>query len=103
MIHTVESLKAFELDIADEFNAGHIRAPIHLEGGNEQQLLDIFKDIKNDDWVFVTLRIARELYIQYKFNPERFDQNFDKILELIKLKEYFIRASAMDNFTLLNL
>lgn len=54
--HTVEYLREFEQDIANEFNAGKIRAPIHLEGGNEQQLLDIFKEVNPKDWICVTWR-----------------------------------------------
>lgn len=34
------------------FEAGKIRAPIHLSGGNEEQLIRIFKDIQPTDWVF---------------------------------------------------
>jgi Dehydrogenase E1 component len=48
---TPERLIAFEKDIADTFNAGKIKAPVHLAGGNEQQLIDIFKDIRPQDWV----------------------------------------------------
>jgi TPP-dependent pyruvate/acetoin dehydrogenase alpha subunit len=54
--HTVESLRAFEEDIAREFNDGKIRAPIHLEGGNEQALLDVFQDIGPHDWIGCTWR-----------------------------------------------
>jgi len=53
---TAEELIAFEQDIFREFEAGHIRGPIHLSGGNEQQLIDIFKRIKRTDWVFSTWR-----------------------------------------------
>lgn len=49
--HTVESLIAFERDIADLFNSGAIRAPIHLDGGNEEQLIEIFKDVGPNDWI----------------------------------------------------
>jgi TPP-dependent pyruvate/acetoin dehydrogenase alpha subunit len=48
--HTVESLKAFEQEVAEAFNAGKIRAPIHLSGGNEESLLEIFEDIRDEDW-----------------------------------------------------
>jgi pyruvate dehydrogenase E1 component alpha subunit len=53
----VESLKAFEQDIAEQFNAGRIRAPVHLSGGNEQQLIDIFKEIKPSHWVCGSWRL----------------------------------------------
>lgn len=48
---TKDELIAFEKRVADAFNEGKIRAPVHLAGGNEDQLLEIFKDIGPDDWV----------------------------------------------------
>ena len=42
----------FEMSIADKFNAGCIRAPIHLSRGNEQFLINIFKDWRDGDWGF---------------------------------------------------
>ena len=53
---TRDELIAFEADIAAEFNAGRIRAPIHLSGGNEDQLLQIFRRIRSQDWVFSSWR-----------------------------------------------
>lgn len=53
---TPEDLIAFEKEIAAEFEAGQIKAPVHLAGGNEQQLIDIFKDIGHDDYVFTSWR-----------------------------------------------
>lgn len=47
---------AFEADIAAEFDAGHIKAPVHLAGGNEQELIDIFQDIGPDDWILTAWR-----------------------------------------------
>ena len=48
---TVETLKAFEKDIAACYDDKQIRAPIHLDGGNEEQLIEIFKGVKSEDWV----------------------------------------------------
>ena len=53
---TRDELIAFEQSVADEFNAGKIRYPIHLDNGNEDALIDIFKDVKPQDWVFVSWR-----------------------------------------------
>ena len=53
---TAEELIAFEADIAREFDAGNIHAPVHLSGGNEQQLIDIFREVKPTDWVCSTWR-----------------------------------------------
>jgi len=53
---TVELLKEFESEIANAFNKGEIRSPIHLSDGNEQALIRIFEDIKDSDWVFCSWR-----------------------------------------------
>ena len=53
---TAEELIAFEADVAAEFNAGHIRAPVHLSGGCEDQIIEIFRDIKPEDWVCTNWR-----------------------------------------------
>lgn len=54
--YTPAQLIAFEDDIAAEFNAGNIKAPVHLAGGNEQQLIDIFREVKADDWICCSWR-----------------------------------------------
>ena len=53
---TPEDLIAFETEIADIFNAGKIRAPVHLYSGNEAQMIEIFRDVKPEDWVFCSWR-----------------------------------------------
>lgn len=51
-----EALLAFEEDIAAEFNAGRIRAPVHLYSGCEEQMIDVFKSVKPEDWVCCSWR-----------------------------------------------
>lgn len=53
---TPADLIAFEDEIAAEFDNGKIKAPVHLAGGNEQQLIDIFRDIQPNDWVLCSWR-----------------------------------------------
>jgi TPP-dependent pyruvate/acetoin dehydrogenase alpha subunit len=54
---TLEELIEFEKDIADTFDNGLIKAPIHLYSGNENIMIDLFKDIdSNNDWVCCTWR-----------------------------------------------
>ncbi len=53
---TAADLIAFEREVADHFEAGRIRAPVHLCGGNENELIDIFKEIPRTAWVFSTWR-----------------------------------------------
>ena len=42
--------------IADHWEAGRIKGPVHLSGGNEDELIEIGKRIKETDWVFSTWR-----------------------------------------------
>ena len=49
-------LVQFEKKMADHWEDGKVRGPIHLSGGNEDELIEIFKRIKNNDWVFSTWR-----------------------------------------------
>lgn len=42
--------------IADNWNKGVYANPVHLSGGNEKQLLRLFKRIKKEDYVFSTHR-----------------------------------------------
>ena len=54
--HTIESLINFENLIVNHWEAGKIKGPVHLSNGNEQALIEIFKRIKTNDWVFSTWR-----------------------------------------------
>ena len=51
-----DGLIDFERRIADAWEGGTIRGPIHLSGGNEEQIIEIGKRIKSTDWVFSTWR-----------------------------------------------
>ena len=56
MTHTKEQLIAFENEVAELFNDGQIRSPVHMSGGDEDELIEIFKKIKPNDWVFSNYR-----------------------------------------------
>ena len=51
-----KELVDFELKVASAFNAAKIKAPIHLHGNNEDQLINIFKNINKEDWIFSSWR-----------------------------------------------
>jgi TPP-dependent pyruvate/acetoin dehydrogenase alpha subunit len=53
---TAQELIDFETDIAREFNAGKIRAPVHLYYGNEEAIIAVFRKINSQDWVFCSWR-----------------------------------------------
>jgi pyruvate dehydrogenase E1 component alpha subunit len=51
-----EDLIKFEEKVAETFNLGKIKAPVHLYFGNETQIIEIFKEINENDWVFCSWR-----------------------------------------------
>ena len=53
---TKSELIGFEEEIAELFNTGKIRAPVHLYSGNEQQIMDVFLKIRPQDWIFCSWR-----------------------------------------------
>ena len=53
---TKEQLVDFETDIANCFNNAMIKAPVHLYDGNEEQMINIFKNVEHEDWIFCSWR-----------------------------------------------
>jgi TPP-dependent pyruvate/acetoin dehydrogenase alpha subunit len=53
---TKNDLINFEKRVADTFNKARIKAPVHLYSNNEEQMIEVFKDINKDDWIFCTWR-----------------------------------------------
>lgn len=54
---TADDLRAFEAGVAAAFERGGIRAPVHLcSEGQIEPLIEIFKNIRREDWVFSTWR-----------------------------------------------
>ena len=54
--YNVEELIQFEEEIAELFNKAKIKAPIHLYYGNEDSIIEIFKKVRKQDWVFCSWR-----------------------------------------------
>lgn len=54
--HTKESLIAFEERVRMNWEEGNLPFLLHLCGGNETQLLDIFAEIEDGDWIFCSHR-----------------------------------------------
>lgn len=90
-----QDLRNFELEVFDLFKNKKIRSPIHLRGGNEKQLIEIFKNIKHEDYCFATW--ASHLECLLKGVPK------DKLKEAIlnnksiclSFKDYNIMSSAI--------
>src|SRR3989338_5884817 len=53
---TKEELIAFEDEIKELYLNAKIRSPVHFSKGNEETLIEIFKEINEEDWGFSTHR-----------------------------------------------
>ncbi|MBM3233329.1 hypothetical protein FJZ18_04150 [Candidatus Pacearchaeota archaeon] len=51
-----EDLISFEKEVEQLYIDKKIRSPVHASGGNEEELVAIFKNIHPKDWVFTTYR-----------------------------------------------
>ena len=66
MITTIDKqdLIYFEQDILECFEHKEIKSPIHLAGGNENELIEIFQDVRPQDWVCTTWRSHYECLLK---------------------------------------
>jgi pyruvate dehydrogenase E1 component alpha subunit len=57
-MYTAEELIEFENEMAQCFNDARIKAPVHLYDGNEEQMIEVFKNnnIGPEDWVLCSWR-----------------------------------------------
>lgn len=46
----------FENEVAEKFNNGLIRSPVHLYYGNEDNIIKVFEKVKKNDFVFCSWR-----------------------------------------------
>jgi len=53
---TAAELIAFEDEIAALFNGAKVRAPVHLYHGNEDHMIDVFREVNPEDWVCCSWR-----------------------------------------------
>ena len=86
----------FEKKVQKVYDAGEITAPVHLSGNNEDQLIEIFKKIDKDDWVFSNWRNHYHALL-HGFDPEKL---FNLILEgrsmgIVSLKDKFYSSAIV--------
>lgn len=53
---TAQDLISFEEEVAECFNSGKIRAPIHLYNGNEDKIIKIFEKVNKEYYIFCSWR-----------------------------------------------
>ena len=90
-----QNLIKFEKDIKNNYAEGKIKAPVHLCGGNETELIEIFKRVKKNDWVFSTHRSHYHALLKSN-DPEWLKKEiFEKRSSHINSKEHKIFTSAI--------
>jgi pyruvate dehydrogenase E1 component alpha subunit len=70
--HTKESLIAFESRVKELWEAGELPYLLHLCGGNEDQLIEIFSRVEPGDWVFSSHRNHYHALLS-GMNPDRLE------------------------------
>lgn len=70
---TKEQLIGFENRIRDIFAAGELPFLVHLSGGNEKELIEIFKEVHPGDWLFSGHR-SHYHYLLSGGTPENLEQ-----------------------------
>ena len=83
----IKTLQNFEKKVKNIYEKGSIRAPIHLSGGNEKQLIKIFEGIKRTDWVVSNWRnhyhailhgVPEKIILKEILNGKSMSLNFNK-------------------------
>ncbi|MCX6746793.1 MAG: thiamine pyrophosphate-dependent enzyme [Candidatus Pacearchaeota archaeon] len=70
---TKEGLIGFEKRIADLWDDAKIPYPVHFSGGNEEQLIEIFREINQGDYIFSTHRFHYH-YLLAGGSPEKLEK-----------------------------
>lgn len=89
---TEKDLLNFEQNIINLWENGDLPYLLHLSGGNEKELIDIFKNIKKEDYVFSTHRNHYH-YLLHGGSPE-----YLKHL-ILKGKSMFVFDKSINFFT----
>jgi TPP-dependent pyruvate/acetoin dehydrogenase alpha subunit len=93
---SIEELISFEKEIGDLFNAGKIKAPIHLSSGSEEYMMEIFSEIDaQNDWVCGTWRSHYQALLK-GIPPEILKKNIiDGKSMVMNLPEYRFICSSI--------
>ena len=88
--YTAAELIQFEDEIAEQFNAAQIKAPVHLYSGNEEAIIAVFEQVQEQDWVFCSWRSHYQCLLK-GVPPEELKQ---EILAGHSISAVFSRVSA---------
>lgn len=89
-------LISFENEILELFKQAKISTPIYLSGGNEDYLIEIFKEIKPGDYVFSTHRAMSHFLLKTKDKDKLKKMILDgKAMQLFDRKNNFFSSSIV--------
>lgn len=94
-LHTPETLIAFRERVKAAFIEKRIPAPIHLPGGNEQQVIDVFNYVRPGDWVFSGWRSMYHALLHGIPEEALFDMILAGRSMYIMSREYRFMASSI--------
>lgn len=89
-----EELIEFEKLIGKLWEAGRLPYLMHFSGGNEDQLIEIFKSIKETDWVFSTHR-SHYHYLLHGGDEKQLLSDIMDGKSMFLFKEKFITSSIV--------
>jgi pyruvate dehydrogenase E1 component alpha subunit len=92
---TKEELIEFENHIAQQFNEGKIRSPVHLYYGNENELIKIFEEVTPQDWVFCSWRSHYQCLLKGVPKKEIEKKILDGLSISLCFSEYNVYSSAI--------
>ena len=92
---TKNDLINFEKRIADTFNEARIKAPVHLYSNNEEQMVEVFKDINRHDWVFCSWRSHYQCLLKGVPENELFNKIYKGSSISLCFPEYKIFSSGI--------
>lgn len=71
--HSKESLIAFEAKVQAAWERGELPSLLHLCGGNEDDLLSIFEEVNEQDWIFTSHRAHYHCLLKGMSEDELFE------------------------------
>lgn len=92
---TKYSLITFEERVKEAFLAQQIHAPIHLSGGNEDQLISLFCEVRAQDWVLSTWRNHYHALLKGIPAEELFQAILDRRSMFIQSKRHRFLSSSI--------
>ena len=92
---TKNDLINFEKRVADTFNKARIKAPVHLYSNNEEQMVEVFKDINRHDWVFCSWRSHYQCLLKGVPENELFNKIYKGSSISLSFPEYKIFSSGI--------